>query len=684
MNKTTNGLRVALLLICLSGIVLRVAWARQIPPGLYRDEANTGRDGVRTLREGPKLFYPTAFGREPLFTWLVAGSVGFWGATPFAVRFPSMIVGIVTLVTLYLAVRELWNERVALLSTAVLAVTLWHVLFSRLGFRAILVPLFSSLSVWQVARGLRSGGMRHWIAGGMAAGALLYTYPAARAAVIPGGLMLLYTWARRTPFRRSLVRGGLVFGGAALIVMAPLIAYAIMHPEEVLQRTGNVASVFNSENPWAMLGENVTGTLGMFFLRGDYLSRHNVPLRPVFDPVLSAAFVVGVVLIVRRFGSEHRAAFLIFWTTAMLLPTVLTEKAPHFVRGIGILPFLAVYPALGLDGVWTRLQRRSRVLADGVVVGVLVIGLASSAWAYFGVYPTVPDLCYRFECAGTQLASEVNAYLDAGWTKGRWFARREPGRDDRQVVVQYQLWKDVVNAHYLIPDTRGFNVPGDPAIDSQSPDPDHPMLFYGWNNRHYPDYWREDLLAWLPPQARISLTVGPMAVTPQDKEPHPAYLRFAAEPATVPAQRLADFDHRISLVNSCVEETATGLRVRLIWYMGEVPPVDFTVFLHYERQGEIIAQDDSEPGLGYYPMTTWRPGDQFIDERRVPIGEVLAGDRVYAGLYFYLTGDRVPVLNAATTARDDRVLLELGSCDREVDDGDGAERVRSSQLFGDR
>jgi hypothetical protein len=405
----------------------------------------------------------------------------------------------------------------------------------------------------------------------------------------------------------------------------------------------------------------------MFFVRGDYLSRHNVPLRPVFDPALGAAFVVGLVVAFRRFRSDYAAAFLLFWTGAMLLPTILAEKAPHFVRAIGVLPFLTVYPALGLSQIWAWTRKHSRRLADGIVLGVLLVGLASTVWAYFVRYPQVPDLCYRFECAGTRLASEVNAYLETGWSQGAWFAEPGSGRSDRQVFVQYQLWKDVVNAHYLIPDSPGFNVPEDPAIDSVPPDPHLPMIYYGWNNRYYPDYWKEDMQRWLPPRARVELHEGPMAITHQDKEPHPAYLKFVAEPTELPNERLADLDHGLSLVSSCVESTDAGLKVRLIWYAREAPPADFTVFLHYERDGEILTQADSEPGLGYYPMTSWRPGDQFVDERRLSVAERRPGDRAYAGLYFYLTGDRVPVLSAAMASEDERVVLNLGPCVEDVD-----------------
>lgn len=662
-SDTRSALRWLLVTAFVVGGLLRVFRVVNIPPGLYRDEAFTGMDALATLREGPRVFYTSAFGREPLFTWLVAASIEVWGATPLAVRLPSVVVGCLTLVTLYLAARELWSARVAVFATAVLAVTLWHVLFSRLGFRAILVPLVSSVGVWATARGAKSGRYLWWTLGGAAAGLLLYTYVAARAAIIPAVAMLAYAWWRRSEGGFPSLLELMTFSVTALMVMAPLLVYMVTNYADVMRRTANVASIFNSELPWTMLWENLRGILGMFFIRGDYLPRHNLPFRPVFDPVLGVVFVIGCGVVLWRFTRSYAAAFLLLWTAGMLLPTLVTEKAPHFVRAIGVLPFVAVFPALGLDCVWRLLVQRSQRLARLGVGLCLSVGLVSTGWAYFVRYPEVEDLCYRFECAGTDFASDVNTYLDQGWTSDAWLAQPGPPRQDRQVFVQHQLWKDLVNAHYLIPDTGGFNVPGDGEVISRAPDADLPMLYYGWLNSDYPRYWEADMRAWLPPASRITLREGPMIVTEQDKSPHPAYLRFAAEPSALPGSRLADLDHDISLVDGCIVQTKTGIRVQLIWYAGQPAPVDFTAFVHYERDGQIIAQSDAQPGLGYYPMTAWRSGDQFVDRHDVVVPASLPGDRIYAGLYFYATGERVPVLSSTTVHANDRIMLDVQACD---------------------
>ena len=664
MQRSDTWLRLALIAALAVGIALRTIQFRQIPPGLYRDEAYTGMDGQRTLDSGPRMFYESSFGREPLFTWLVALSVGFWGASPLATRFPSLIIGLLTLLTCYGMVRELFGRRVGVLATAVLAIMLWHVHFSRLSFRAILIPLFASIGVWQVARGARSGKWLPWVLGGAAAGMLLYTYISGRVAILPAALFVLYVWWRRRSLRVPGIRDWLLFTITAAAVMAPFVIYALSHWDQVFLRTQNVESVFNAPEPLKMLLSNALGALGMFVFRGDFQYRHNVPLRPVFDPALGVMFGLGLWLAIRRCKRDYAAAFLLLWTVTMLIPTIVTKDSPHFIRSIGLLPFIVIFPALGLEWTWDRLsQIRSERWALSVVLLIFSVGLTSTVWAYFVRFPSFPETCYRFECAGVEMAADINEYLETGWTEDSWVVRDRPGRTDRQVFVQFQLWKDVVNAHYLIPDSPGFNVPGDDFITSVPPRPDLPMVFYGWYNQHYPEYWLPDLV-WLPPNSLIEVYEGPWAMTHQDWSPHPAYVKFVATPTELPDVLLAELDQGISLVRSCTIQREGQVIVHLIWHNREPVATDYMVFVHYDRNGQVIAQADGPPGIGYHPPSNWRPGDQFLDERQLDVSEILADDRIWVGMYLWQTGERLPVLASTVATQDDRIAIDLQLCEQ--------------------
>jgi 4-amino-4-deoxy-L-arabinose transferase-like glycosyltransferase len=362
-----------LVLILLVAAALRLVAVGQVPPGLYHDEAYNGLDALKVLDGDLSLYFSANNGREPLFIYLVALSVGLLGRTPFAVRLAAFAPGLLTVAATYAMARTLFSRRVGLLSAAVLSVTLWHVHLSRVGFRVVLLPLFIALIVWQGALGWRTGHRRHWLIAGALYGLSFYTYMAVRftpAALFFFGLYCLLTqpdW--RT--RQRLVP--LAWSGlATLVTLAPLILFTILHPDLVFSRTDQV-SIWNPDvhggDFWGTLATHTTRTLGMFFLKGDRIWRHNVPSlalagsargRPVFDPLLGGFFLIGLVRALRRFRRDAAMAFVVIWTAIMLLPTLLAEDAPHFLRGVGVLPLAALFPALGIDWLSRIAQHATR------------------------------------------------------------------------------------------------------------------------------------------------------------------------------------------------------------------------------------------------------------------------------------------------------------------------------------
>jgi hypothetical protein len=188
------------------------------------------------------------------------------------------------------------------------------------------------------------------------------------------------------------------------------------------------------------------------------------------------------------------------------------------------------------------------------------------------------------------------------------------------------------------------------------------MIFYGWHNQYYPKFWKSDLRAWLPPNALVEMYEGPWATTHQDRTPHPAYLKFIATPTQLPDVLLAELDQGIGLVSSCTLQQNGQVTLHLIWHSQEPIATDYMVFVHYERDGQIIAQADGPPAMGYYPTSHWRPYDQFLDQRSLQVSEMHDNDRIWVGMYMWQTGERLPVLAASTTTQDDRIEADLQLC----------------------
>ncbi|HET90861.1 MAG TPA: glycosyltransferase family 39 protein [Chloroflexi bacterium] len=605
-NRRTLWWGVAILLIAAT---LRLAASGEIPPGLYHDEAYHGLDVLDILSGRLSLYFPANNGREPLFIYLIAASVGLLGRSPFALRLTSFPIGMLTVATTIALGQELFSRRVGLLAGATLAVTLWHVHLSRVGFRAVLLPLFIALTAWQVALGCRTGHRRHWLTAGLLYGLSLYTYTAARFTPVALAIYALYLALVRQGRRSSVVNLAWAVLAAA-VVLAPLGIYTLGHWDIVLGRPGQVSitdPTINGGDLWGTLLAHTLRTLGMFFVRGDRIWRHNVPWRPVFDPLLGAAFVLGLVMALRRVRRTPAAGFVLIWTAVMSMPTLLAEDAPHFLRAVGALPAVVFFPALGLDWLASRVsESASQRIGHLVAILLLLSGLGSTTWAYFGDYAHTPTSGYWFERGAVSLAGRINQFLGSGWNG----ERMQHGQlaADHQVHLDPLLWAEwQPQLRFLVaaPDQMTTIWPHNSSAPA--------VAIFAWPYGDWQQAWRL-----LPSPAEITVEEGPLSQHDRDLQPFTTYLAFFVVPPDPTTPALARFSDGVELLG--VEAMPTGddrLRVRIRWRAAAPLSEEYTIFLHYLRDGERIAQADSQPADGRYPTTQWRPGDVVNDDHYV-------------------------------------------------------------------
>jgi len=339
------------------------------PPGLYYDEAYHGVDALEVLRTGQwPIFFPHNSGREPLFLWIITLCVAMLGPTVLAIRLPAVLLGLATVPVTYLMVRIMFagegcrrSVTLATLTTAWLAVSHWHIHFSRMGFRAVSLPLVEAIAFgllwWALNRHPFSERKRVstvlFVLAGAALGLCLYTYISARfIPILLAVFIALWVLACLPPHPHTPPlpwRGLLLAALVALLVFLPLGTYFVQHPDLFAGRSGDVA-VLAAPDPARALLDNVVATAGMFGLRGDDAWRHNLAGKPVFDPLTALLFYAGVLVALWKWR-QPRYALLLAWLGVMLLPGVISQGAPHFLRTIGVMPAVFVFPALALSAI---------------------------------------------------------------------------------------------------------------------------------------------------------------------------------------------------------------------------------------------------------------------------------------------------------------------------------------------
>src|SRR3990167_4583853 len=164
-----------LVFIILLGAFFRLNDLTNIPPGIYPDEAKYANDAIKTMQTGQyKLFYPENNGREGLYIWLLALSFKFFGISILSLKLVTAIGGILTILGTYLLTKEflrfinqytvfdslkianIETEAIALISAGFLATSFWHINFSRIAFRASLVPLILSFALYFMFKAFRT------------------------------------------------------------------------------------------------------------------------------------------------------------------------------------------------------------------------------------------------------------------------------------------------------------------------------------------------------------------------------------------------------------------------------------------------------------------------------------------------------------------------------------------------
>lgn len=141
----------ALVFIVILALFLRLFALGSIPPGLTNDEADIGYDAFSLLNTGRDQWGTVlpitsfkGFGdyRLPLYTYLVVPAVKVFGLHAFAVRLPSAIFGVFSVILIYFLARKLFErtnlklEVVALSAAFLMAISPWSIGLSRIGIES--------------------------------------------------------------------------------------------------------------------------------------------------------------------------------------------------------------------------------------------------------------------------------------------------------------------------------------------------------------------------------------------------------------------------------------------------------------------------------------------------------------------------------------------------------------------
>ena len=358
----------------------------EIPADLGWDLPYNYTDAQRVLRGQYLVFFPDNYGREGMFFYVIAAVAKMMPLSPYSIRIASAIVGMVSIPAIYLLGRECVDSEAGVYAALMLALNKWHLVLTRSGYRVSLMPLFTILAVYGLARALRRGQSCDWAWCGLFLGLGLWTYKAFTfVPPIAIGCVIVYALLGRFAARRcaglsatggetndssaspvtprprvsSAERRGsewtqrpkLIIEGVIilLVVMAvaaiPMIRFVVDHPETYLAREklglGFIqADLERGQITRAQLyWKSLTTSLLMFHYEGDPNTRFGVPFQRHLGLIGAALFSLGVVAALTRLRRGANA-LLVLCVLGLLAPMVVSMRLgekPNCFRSSGVI-----------------------------------------------------------------------------------------------------------------------------------------------------------------------------------------------------------------------------------------------------------------------------------------------------------------------------------------------------------
>ena len=369
--------------ILITALLLRVVFIGSIPSGLFTDEASNAYDAysiLHTLRDQYGEFLPWYFKsandyREGLYTYLMVPFIKLFGLTTFGARITSAVIGTLTVFIVYHLAKEIFNQKIGLLSALFLAILPWHIHFSRVTFRAILVPCLFCLSLLLFFKSFKQP--KWLVASSLLFCISIYTYNSSRV-FIPlfllglGAIYWEHLWKNRYYTTWALI--------AFSILFIPQITYQLSPEGMARANTVGIQTDFNK-----IVSDYFSYfSLDFLFFEGDPSPRHKINNMAGLYSFQIPLILAGLLLLIKE--KTYHKWILYIWLVLYPIPAAFISPESA-VRTLVVTPLFAIISGYAVGKITDFSQGIWKKAAIFLLMGVMFANLVIYSQRYVFEYP---------------------------------------------------------------------------------------------------------------------------------------------------------------------------------------------------------------------------------------------------------------------------------------------------------
>jgi 4-amino-4-deoxy-L-arabinose transferase-like glycosyltransferase len=403
MKKTTIQLVILITLFTLLGGFLRFYKISLNPPSLNGDEISFGYSAYSILKTGrdeygkfmPLVFKSVGDYKNPLPAYLMVPAIKLFGLTEFAVRFPNALIGTLSIPIFFLFLLDIFKKKnVAIIGSAMLAISTWHIFYSRFAYENIIASLFILLGIWFFMKMFK--GRIYWAY--LSAFFFTLTMYTAFAPRLFIPVFILGALAVSIPQFKGNWPKLLTFAGTCLVLGLPLLYVTLFQGAGTRFQFVFIGNDIEfSRNVILKYWNSISDLPLLFFF---WVKRYVSYLDPGFiffnglDVTIPSPiglgmlyvfeiplFITGVIVFIKN-KIPHKPIFIV-WALMGILPDSLTTNQQHAGRLLHLFPILMLISTLGLIelyGLFKQIRKTYLKITIATLSGAIICVVLTHAY----------------------------------------------------------------------------------------------------------------------------------------------------------------------------------------------------------------------------------------------------------------------------------------------------------------
>ena len=419
----------ALFIITSIAFYLRVAYLDIVPVAVHGDEGEMGMEALRVLGFGEPLApFRLGWGPHPnLFYYLQAFTIKLFGRNEIGLRILSPFFGAACVPLIFYIGKMNWGNLAGYTGAWLMAVSHFHIQYSRLGLNNIESAFFMTLFIFLILFASKKEMDNSIIEGeenykgriikrnqsyflyiliGLTAGIAQYFYVGSRLILLIAFPSFIYLYFQK----RVRVIQIFIIILSFLIVISPLGVHYLQHPKDFSTRL-NTVSIFNEDNIRNKYGENTNMVSGFtnifltqaqknfqFFLKEGDISDFYYANVPGFDFITALLFWLGLGVILSGLTNIPEFIIFIWFVLGIIFGGIITNNPPYGARLLITTSVVYISAGIFLQRIWNDLEKVYKKIPNNNISFIsvsapLILLLAITTFVinyniYFQLYPS--------------------------------------------------------------------------------------------------------------------------------------------------------------------------------------------------------------------------------------------------------------------------------------------------------